>query len=241
MDDVSNKVLFLFDVLFDLDIGLFNLIKKEYRNKDLLHIKLLDTIPMNELKYLCIHRQDPNPLSVIVNTDVVSEDDMDSLHAQFMYERYSDIVKYSIPTNVCKLLYRLANVDNNISTVYIACKDAEEVKQIRNILKNLPKETYNFVPYHDLISEIDTSKYDTIFIKSYYDILRLKDIEGKNIMVADCDFNKVQLGENKDESVLNPEVSLQISGKAEISIVELYDVTSVLDEYDDDEEDILYE
>lgn len=238
MEGNSNKVLFLFDVVFDLDIGLLNLIKKEFRNKDLMYIELLDNAPIDLIKKILIEREDPNPLSIIMDKDKVTMEDIDDLYAQFMYERYSDIVKYSIPTDVAKLLNRLALADSKIATVYVACKDPEEVNMVRLLLQNLPKENYNFIPYRELISEIPTNDFDTIVIKSYYDVLRLKDIGGKNIIVADCNYNKVYLG---DELVLNPEISLQIADKVELSTVELYHIEYDEELEDDQDDENIYE
>ena len=88
-----------FDVLIDADIGLWNLIARDYRNEIFFLPGMLDLSDTHK-KYFSIVREERNPIMLLL-----SEPDKslaDDFYNQFMEKEYDNILKLSPNTDVSK-------------------------------------------------------------------------------------------------------------------------------------------
>ena len=114
----KQHVLVVFNALYDLDIGLIELVRKEYASKDVFDYEKLYQPNLSLLEKL-YKRKDLNPLYLIANDDI-SKEELDSFRDQFYDSKYEDICKYSVYTDVLNLVNIIRNSSsNNIISVEI--------------------------------------------------------------------------------------------------------------------------
>lgn len=227
----ANKVLIPFDLLFDMDIGIMNTIKKEVPNENYFYVGLMNNAPIEWHKRHLYTRTDPNPVSLYANKDVLDDDNLDTLYTELLENYYNEIVMFSTPTNVLKLLNRFWSLDNNeMINAYVVYREPCELEQIKRFMDPRVFKASNVIKHNNMnLSDVDISTFDTIFMKYYYEVLLFNpdDLGGKNIIVSTHGVNMI---EQANEKVLDPRISIQISDKVVVSTVDIYDIS-------DDQED----
>lgn len=208
MNNKSNSILVSFDMIFDVDYGLIQLIRNENYNK-------LDTFKsgiynLNDLylHQLLSEREEENPLSIIIYNKYKNQ--MNSFYNQFITNKYENILKYTIPTD----LYNLINVykKTNLVSIDILCRNKLQEQFIDNHCK------FSRIMVEDL-SKLDLSKYDTLYIKYFKNALSIKNkLIGKNLYIANYKWNL-----NKDDNILpKSEIRDVLSDALSISVIDIY-------------------
>ena len=150
--------------------------------------------------------------------DENDQETLDSLYKEFIEKEYINILKRSKTTNFYEVV-QLYNKSDGAITPIIMCRNELEETFINKLCKindsNLPLPTiigdYN---------NIDISNYDPVYFKYYTDTLKcLNKLKGKNIYIANYDFNFVY---DNDSKVLLPDISLLLLDQNIAKITDIY-------------------
>lgn len=175
--------LFDFQLLCDTDLGLYNLIKRDYYDKSVFDNYLFDSKNDRFIKTKLMCREYFNPLHIFCKKDKMTDKELDTLYAEFLEKEYDNILKLSPPTAVLQLASTSNSVKNIVNPVII-CKCEAEKKWIEKYDSKLKCIIADF-------KDFNISKYDTIYIKDIYTLLLLeqKSIDLKNIIIGRYVFN----------------------------------------------------
>lgn len=209
------KILMPFDVLVDTDIGLWNLISKDYRNETFFLPGMLDLSDTHK-KYFSIIREDRNPILLLL-----SEPDKnlaDDFYAQFIEKEYNNILELSPNTDVGKVLKVLMKTKSNVIRLTILCKNNDEKMYI---------ESMNGIAYDSVIigdlSTMSLSDYGTIFVKDINDLDKFRHIEGKTIYIPNYGFN-ILMDPDKVNPILPLDILEKYAGENEFFIYSVYNI-----------------
>lgn len=207
-----------FDMIIDIDMGLFKLIQKEYANKKVFRQSILSERNMDIMKLILTDRPDSNPLKLFVNPEY--EKEADDMYQQFISERYKDIIDLSCTTGIFDIIRRSKSVKDTVRYTII-CKSELEKKIIEDrYLKYEIKPIIKMISdYHDL----DVTSYGSIYIKDYREILQYPDVFGKNILLGNYRFN-MEDG-IKELGVPLKEVTKKVIGSNSIKVIDIYPLT----------------
>lgn len=175
--------IFDFQILCDIDLGLYRLIKRDYYDRNVFDNNLFDTKDERFIKTLLLSRKNFNPLIIFCKKNIMSDEELDDLYEQFLNEEYENIIALSSPTS----LFDVATISNgikNVVNITVLCKNQIEVNWIN---KNNKKLKCIISDYKDF--SID--KFDTIYIKYIYHLLLMdqESIYMKNIIIPRYFFN----------------------------------------------------
>ncbi len=213
---IANTLLIPFDCFIDIDLGLMMLLKEKYNNPKIIHNSIFQEKDWYII-YLLANRNDENPLSIILKEEYLPN--KDSLRDQFMNQEYDEILRLSKPNKILELINLMYASD--VVDIDILCKDEKEQEYLETLFKD--KRINSFVsPY---LNKVNISKYDSIFIKNYKDIIQYRGLVQKNIYVLDYKFN-TELDPNKK---VRPIVLVEglISDKNNTSIISPYDMSGI--------------
>jgi len=213
---ISNTLLIPFDCFIDIDFGLMMLLKEKYNNPKIIHNSIFQEKDWYII-YLLANRNDENPLSIILKEEYLPN--KDSLRDQFMNQEYDEILRLSKPNKILELINLMYASD--VVDIDILCKDEKEQEYLETLFKD--KKINSFVsPY---LNKVNITKYDSIFIKNYKDIIQYRGLVQKNIYVLDYKFN-TELDPNKK---VRPIVLVEglISDKNNTSIISPYDMSGI--------------
>ena len=206
------NVLIPFNLLIDTDMGLIKLIEYEYHNDEYFWPGMIDC--SDTLKqFSLLSRTDPNPLSVVMKSE--DPELQKDLYSQFMEREYSAILKLSSNTALCAVSTVLrTSIDKNVR-VTVLCKTQEEADLIKK--RHIPIE-------NTILGEAETisiDKYNVLFLKDVYDIKRYRNVEGKEIYIANYGFNMV-IEPEEEQPLLPMEVLYDYAGSNEFSLISVY-------------------
>lgn len=175
--------LFDFQLLCDTDMGLYNLIKRDYYDKEVFDNYLFESTNDRFIKTKLMCREYFNPLHIFCKKGKMTHKELDNLYAEFLEKEYDNILELSPPTAV----FQLASVSNSVKKIVspvIICKSEAEVKWIKKYDSKLKCIIEDF-------KDFDITKYDTIYIKDIYTLLLLKQesLNLKNIIIGRYVFN----------------------------------------------------
>ena len=219
---ISNKILVDYDLLFDEDFGLRQLILDEYTNDEHFKIDLLSKLSKNILNGIFINRDNKNPLTIMLKSEYI--DSKDSLYEEFINELDYKIISLSPKTDFIKFIKALT-LTKEID-ITILCKKLLQKQNIKNELNDIP---CNIIVCGN--NKINIDKYDSIYIKSY-DLLNLIEFpRGKNIYIANYKFNSLEFilsdsNNNIDEEMLENIYLLSKANK--LSMIDIYDNTNII-------------
>lgn len=174
---IYNKVLVGFNMLFDTDVGLLYTIKEKYNSPEIFKSDYLNNVSKEALITELINMENDDPLSIILRDDVSI--DKDSLYNQLYDEEYETILSHSISTNVTSLL----NLSASTGTVEVTvlCKNEYEEHLISSKMPG-----YKILRFSRVLS---LDNYDTLYMKSIYDVSRFVIVQAKNIYVSNHRYN----------------------------------------------------
>lgn len=182
-----------FDMIIDPEMGLMKLIEFEYRNK-IFNLSALGTDDFTKI-YLR-QRIIKNPLSIIIQDESITIDDMNDLYNQFFDQRYEDILELSPNTGLFRLLQLSYRSESLRFTVICENKEQEEL-----FLKRGGK-AYRVV-VGSLFQEEFLEEFSNFYIKYVEQLERQKnDIEKKNIYFVDYEFNMIKTNKGTVPSFL---------------------------------------
>ena len=179
-----NTPLVSFDCIIDTDFGLLNLIDSNYLDSSVFDVDFFNQHhKIRKLVKVLYERENKNPLSICVkNKDI----DIDSLYQEFMNDKYTDILKRSMVTEIYNLLeqYKLSGEVKPT----VVCRKEEEI----NCLKELP--LFKQFPIL-LLNEIEDISYYHQFFFRYIDdeyIITLSPaIKNKTVYLINQKFNGI--------------------------------------------------
>ncbi len=211
----GNNILMPFDCFIDIDYGLLMLIKNNYSNPNIIYKHILNH--EQYIPYYLVNREEENPLSIVMKEQY--KDKQDKFRDEFIKKEYDNILNLSKPNDILNLI-KLMCLSSSIS-IDILCKNDKEEK----IVKKALSEFNTNIIINDDLSKINISKYDSIFIKNYKDILLYKNLAMKNIYALDYNFNK-ELDLNKK---IRPIITIEgiIGNKNTTSLIEPYDLSGL--------------
>lgn len=175
--------LFDFQIICDIDLGLYRLIKRDYYDRSVFDNYLFDSNDEDFIKTMLLVRKDINPLSIFCKKDKLSEEEKENIYQEFLDTEYDNILNLSTPTTIMKIA-SISNNTNNIVNVKILCRNKKEVEWVKKYNRKLKCII-------DKYEDLDISKYDTIYIKDINNLLLFKQepIIEKNIIFANYVFN----------------------------------------------------
>lgn len=186
---MNNKQLYTIDPLFDfqllcdIDLGLYRLIKQDYYDRSIFDNGLFDSNDELFIRTILLYRKTTNPLFTFSRNDSLSDQEKNDIYQEFLDTEYTKILDLSTPTTILKMA-SISNNTNNIVNVTILCRSEEEERWIK---KYNSKLKCIIADYKDL----DISIYDTIYIKDIHilELLDQKSIIKKNIIFGNYSFN----------------------------------------------------
>jgi hypothetical protein len=177
--------LIFFDCIYDTDVGLIELIRREYRDSSMFNLESLDSFENRRqlIKFLYL-RDQPNPILPFMNNknDIETADD---LYNQFMSKEYSNILDLCVRTDLYNALLLFINAEEIKATVF--CKNDLE----RYLLESDPDlSDLEIIDSVDLNNKINS--FEQFYFKSIYDQTQLNIyniIRHKVIYYMDYRFN----------------------------------------------------
>ena len=202
----DNEVFVDFDILLDLDMAIYKYIRKNYKESNDVYKQIISLKSEYDAIYVMINRQEMNPLSLIMkNTDI------DELYNSLISSHKNDLLNLAKPTDV---LYLMNTFIDNASSIEITahCNDEEELNYIKYISKILElKYKLTSSPKE----ETSLKGYTSIYIKNFLDLKKFKDIEAKNIYIANTLYNTMAMLRNTD-------LLKEITSSNEIRTIDMY-------------------
>lgn len=208
---VTNRVLIPFNMLYDTEMGLINLIGEKYMDPEEFEDGLI--IQPHGINYEFLkERPMKNPLGEYT----VKEEDADFYYKEFMEKKYNEILEYAEPTAILDMVKHFIKT-NGAVTVTVICSTEEEYDIID---KNLGEFNFFQCILVKDYKEIDLKNYDTIYIKDITDLLLFEQsLDGKKVYIASY-YHNFTFG--LEEPVLDVRVTTLLLSKAEVSIIDLY-------------------
>ena len=206
------NVLIPFNMIIDTEMGLLKLIQFDYNNTEYFYPGIIngdDTFK----KYVLLTRNERNPLCVAVKDEKM--DCADDLYKQFMEKEYNSILQLSPPTALRDVGSILRTSIDKVVKINILCETDDEIELLVN----------RQIPYDDIVKgtpeTISTSQYNVLFVKDTKDLTRYKDVEGKEIYVADYEFNILR-DPNNEDLLINPEYIFNYISTNGFNIASIY-------------------
>lgn len=204
-----------FNAVYDLDIGLINLIKNEYLDQRVFKKEFFNQSNKNIIKQ-SYNRIDFNPLTLFVKDNIDSKL-LDDYYNEFMEKRQKDIIDLCVTTELVNLI-KLFNESKEIFPIIFYYNDYQKEELISNeLIYN------NRMIYIDDISEKLLRKITQIFVKDIRELSKFSKIkESKTYYISTFgpNFNK-ETGElKKDENIDN---IINYGFNHCISIYDMYD------------------
>lgn len=175
----DNEILIDFNMLFDIDLAIYNIIKFDYGNSSYVNRDLVKINNEYDAIYLLLLRKDYNPLSILIpNMDVTK------LYEQIM-ENKQYVLSKTKSTDLLYYVYKIIK-DATSANVVIQCEDNLEAELLAKECKK-----YNFSVNIIICkkSEIDMKRYTTLYTKYLTDLKEYKNLSGKNIYISNAGYN----------------------------------------------------
>ena len=206
------NVLIPFNMIIDTEMGLLKLIQFDYNNTEYFYPGIIngdDTFK----KYVLLTRNERNPLCVAVKDEKM--DCADDLYKQFMEKEYNSILQLSPPTALRDVGSILRTSIDKVVKINILCETDDEIELLVN----------RQISYDDIVKgtpeTISISQYNVLFVKDTKDLTRYKDVEGKEIYVADYEFNVLR-DPNNEDLLINPEYIFDYISTNGFNIASIY-------------------
>ena len=187
----KQHVLISFNALYDIDIGLIELVRERYSNKNVFnHEKLYqpNIIILAEM----YSRKDKNPLYMFANEDI-SKEDLDSYYKEFLEKEYSAIYEKAIYTDLINLI-NVIRADKSMD-VTISYYDDNQKKYLEN--DNYTKSIRK-IDVKDIYKNDKSFKYDFVYLQSLDELIHYYMLESSLVYIARYGFNL-----NEDGSYFN--------------------------------------
>ena len=209
--------LFSFHSIYDIDIGLVNLIREKYLND-----KVFDPLFFKQSKLKIIsdmyRRTESNPLTVFAKPDI-SKEDLDDYYNQFLEKEYQYIYDQCVSTEILNYIDFFTE-DKEINPTILCYNDYEQkIVKDETILKQLK------------IQRLDENNLLSVDIQRSYSEFYVKRVEELDIFdkVLDMSFYISSFGPNfelndKNEKVIKQTKVIDINTVCPINSFNIFDM-----------------
>ena len=208
-----NKIFCSYESLFDLDSGCIGYILSNYSDSKFIDKAALKYTPFF-LQYKLVHRENPNPLSIIFKNEY--QDQIDNLYLDLLQTRIDDISKLAFPTYLIALIKELKSISGYI--IEVECNS--KVRKDRVSKLNL--------------TCIDTQKslddYFSLVLRSPSELKDRGNISGKTIYFWNTTINYYQMKKGVENELLVDEIIALMGMKNIIKLIDPYQFTEELED-----------
>jgi hypothetical protein len=174
--------LFSFDSIIDTDIGLMNLVMKDYLDPKIFDIDFFKK-PLAERIHDIYYREDVNPLYIFSTDENKYKELLDICYKEFMSSEYNSILKYSVTTEVMTVL-DLFKSEQGITPFILYYNDAQlELLENQNNLKGITK-----VPFKGMTKK-EINSYSQIYFKTIEEAKGFINVKDKSLYFSTCGLN----------------------------------------------------
>lgn len=210
----GNNILIPFNMIYDIDIGIFLLIKTKYNNPEYIDQNIVQ-MTHNNFKYMMSKITKYDPLSILLKNEY-QNNSIDILNDIFKTQ-YDEILKLAEPTDLLGLMS--VYMKTSLVKISILCDNEIQFNIIKN--NNVLKGVNIIIDNNN--SKLNIENYDSIFIKKYEDILKFRKVQGKSIFIGNYKFNHDET--STEENILPvQEISILIGDVNRIYFVDLYNM-----------------
>ena len=173
MDKKDNRLLVEFEMVVDLDLALFKLMKDKY-NSDILDKDIMSLTHEIDIIKFMITRKCINPLELMIPNH-----DSKNIYYQLMDD--DELLYYA---NVCDIFLLMVTFLREASSIDITvlCENKSQEDYIKKCNKNI----------NTIISSretVDLNNYDVLYVKYLASLYKYKEVRGKNIYLANARYN----------------------------------------------------
>lgn len=202
-----------FDMLFDVEMGLVNVIRFHYTRRMFLTEQAEDEAFMK----VCLRdRLEKNPLTVMIyDRSSVSDDEINEMYVQFMEREYPRIIPLSPPTALWKMIQFIQQMRYDkvrFTVVYANDIEAELLK----------KFNYNGDLHKGKILDKEIlNKCSVIYVKDVSVLYTVPEIHRKHVYIANYSHNMIEVEEGNFVPDILEEYSERFSS-SEFVVVNMY-------------------
>lgn len=180
MEDTRVNILVDFNILFNMPLGILDIIKKKFNNPKFINSEYFDKPEGMILYDICNSDEENNPYKLIFKEGI----DYSLIQNEFLFNGsyYEELINTCPYTNVLKLMNTY--VSRAMAKVTVLCNNKYQEQKIKPL-------SFNTINIKDIITNEELlKKYDALYFNFYGDLLLLGDFTGKNIYLANCRYNK---------------------------------------------------
>lgn len=169
----GNNVLFTFDSVIDVHLGLLKHIKESFNSDKFMKQDVLNN-DEHFFKILLLSDKNVNPITQLLLDD--KKEQADSIYEAFMKKEYNNILNHATRTDLYNMLLAFMAAGNGAIRVRVLCRNELEQHYINRINSNIPTVIGE-------LHTIDLAPYDSIYIKNIRDLLPIDTLEAKNLYI----------------------------------------------------------
>ena len=205
----SSNILYYSESIIDIDLGFVRFIKKNFSNSKYMDQDILKNNDELFYKSLLVSRENPNPLSVVINP--IYKDSIDSLYNEILEANYDEILEMTSPLALFPIF--INSIESGFLNVSILYKNEHEKQYIK---KMLPEEkSFNMLYRYD--PKVNLDLFNCIYMKNFSDILTTK-LLTKDVFVLGYRYNL----EHGEDRVLKLDILNQVHRSVQLHIVTPY-------------------
>lgn len=201
----DNELLVDFDIIFDLDLAIYRLIRNKYKDTPYVNKEVILLNSEYDAIHMLLNRKSINPLEIIM-----PDYDTSKLYKKLISNKKS-LLKYTKPSDIMYLLNTFMNNASSIS-ITIHCNDSDELDYFISISKILNMH-YTIITGNR--KNIDLSGFTSIYTKNLIDLIKFNNIEGKNLYIANTGYNSVNIKDNAKTIAL-------LASANEVKLIDMY-------------------
>ena len=200
------RILVEFEFIIDLDLAMFKLIRDKYNNPDLIKQDVINTYNEFIMINLLINRNNINPLEIMVDESC----DVTDLYYDILNNHMGELLDRAKAYDTFGLMVTYLKLLNDVN-ITVLCNTELQAKFINSLNSKLPTKV-------STRENIPTDNYDSFYVKYYADILRYRNINGKNIYIANAKYNV------EEDRTFIPKVSVSavVGYTNKVHLVDLY-------------------
>lgn len=201
----DNELLVDFDIIVDLDLAMYRLIRSKYKDAPYVNKEVISLDSEYDAIHTLLNRESVNPLEVIMPNY-----DTSKLYKKLISDKKT-LLRYAKPSDVMYLLNTFTINASSIS-ITIHCNDSDELDYFIAISKVLNMH-YTIITGDR--KNIDLSGFTSIYAKNLIDLIKFNNLEGKNLYIANTAYNSVNIKDNAKT------ISL-LANANEIKLIDMY-------------------
>lgn len=201
---------FSFYSLFDLDIGLMNLIEKEYLNKKVFDAEFFKLPNLKKIKIL-YERRKINPLTSFSLIDDYNL--LDSYYEEFKQKKYMDMFNMSVSTGIFKLVMYIKST-NEFTPKILYYEDWQ--KEVLSNDSNF--ENIDLISLDALLKDKNT--FNQIYVKYIEELYPFSDYNAKSFYLSSFGCN---MNEEREDFIDDKIIITLLENRNYIFIYDMYD------------------